>query len=104
MKIFGWILRGLVAVDFALFVLTFFPAFSGIGGGPGLADRLFGDYRFGGWRADVVWMCASSVFIFFTGLVWVGKNRSARITFVAWCLWIGCFPLFLFYIVIHMFG
>ncbi len=49
-RIFGWILRGSLAVDFALCVLTFIPAFSGIGREPGLADRLLGNYRFGGWR------------------------------------------------------
>ena len=48
MRIVGWTLRGLLAMDFALFVLTFIPAFSGIGPEPGLADRLLGNYRFGG--------------------------------------------------------
>jgi hypothetical protein len=104
MRIFGWILRGLLAVDFAIFVLTFISAFSGIGQEPGLADRLLGNYRFGGWRADVVWMCASSVFIFATGLPWVIENRTAKITRIAWCLWLACFFFYLFYIVLHMFG
>jgi hypothetical protein len=104
MRIFGWILRGLLAVDFALFVLTFIPAFSGIGQEPGLADRLLGNYRFGGWRVDVAWMCASTVFIIALGLPWTRENRSAKITRIACFVWIACFPIYLFYIVIHMFG
>jgi hypothetical protein len=104
MKIFGWILRGLLAVDFALFVLSFIPAFSGIGPEPGITDRLLGNYRFGGWRADVVWMCASSVFIIVIGLRWIRENRSANITRIAWLLWLACFPIYLIYTVIHMFG
>lgn len=104
MKISGWILRGLLAVDFVLFVLTFIPAFSGIGPEAGLADRLLGNYRFGGWRADIVWMCASSVLIIATGLPRIRENRSAKVTRIAWCLWLTCFPFYLFYIVLHMFG
>jgi hypothetical protein len=103
-RIFGWILRGLLAVNFALFVLTFVPAFSRIGPEPGLADRLLGNYRFGGWRADVVWMCASSLLIIAAGLPWIMGNRSAKITRVAWFLWLACYPFYLFYTVIHMFG
>jgi len=104
MRNFGWILRGLLAVDFALFVLTFIPAFSGIGQEPGLADRLLGNYRLGGWRADVVWMCASSVLIIAIGLPWIRENRYAIITRIAWFLWLACFSFYLIYIVIHMFG
>jgi len=104
MKIFGWILRGFLAVDFVLFVLSFIPAFSGIGPAPGIADRLLGNYRFGGWRADVVWMCASSVFIIAIGLRWIRENRSANVTRIAWFLWLACFPIYLIYTVIHMFG
>ncbi len=104
MRIFGWILRGLLAVDYVLFVLTFIPAFSGIGPEPGLADRLLGNYRFGGWRADVVWMCASSAFIIGTGFPWIKHNRSAKTTRISWFLWLACFPFYLFYIILHMFG
>ena len=76
----------MLSVDFVLFVLTFIPAFSGIGSEPGLADRILGNYRFGGWRADVAWMCASSVFIVAVGLPWIRENRSAKITRIAWYL------------------
>jgi hypothetical protein len=104
MKFFGWILRGFLAVDFAFFVLSFVPAFSGIGPKPGIADRLLGNYRLGGWRADVVWMCASSVFIIAVGLPWIRENQSANITRIAWFLWLACLPIYLIYTVIHMFG
>ena len=104
MRFSGWILRGLLAVNFALFILTFIPAFSGIGQNPGLADRLFGNYRFGGWRGDVVWMCSSSVLIVAAGVPLMRAGRPAKITKFAWCLWFACFPIYLVYIFLHMFG
>ena len=104
MRTIGWILRSLLALNFALFVLTFIPAFSGIGPKPGLADRLWGNYTFGGWRADVVWASASTLFLFPAGLMWIRENRSARITISAYCLWLACFLIYLCYIVAHMFG
>jgi hypothetical protein len=104
MRIYGWILRSVLAVNFLLFVLTFIAAFSGIGREPGLADYLWGNYRFDGWRADVAWIFVSSVFIFTTGRSWIRKNRSEEITQTAWSIWKVCFPIYLFYIFIHMFG
>jgi hypothetical protein len=104
MRAIGWILRGLLALNFALFLLTFIPAFSGIGPRPGLADRLWGDHTFGGWRADVAWKCASTILIFAAGVRWIKENRSAMLTIIAYRLWLACFLIYLGYIVIHMFG
>jgi len=104
MRALGFILRGLLGLNFALFLLTFIPAFSGIGPKTGLADRLWGDYRFAGWRADIVWVCTSTVFIFAAGLIWIKENRSAKLTIITYRLWLICFPIYLGYIVIHMFG
>jgi len=100
------ILRGVLVVNFALFVLTFIQSFSGIGPGsePGLADRWWGKVRFDGWRADVVWVCAS------TPVVFVGGLRSAqtpgpRATTTILCrVWLVCFGFYLNYILVHMFG
>jgi len=103
MRIFGWILRVFLAVDFALLFLTFIPAFSGLGAAPGLADRLWGKYRLGGWRADIVWVCASSVYVVAVGLPWIKENREAKMTRIVWFLWLACFPIYLIYIVLHMF-
>jgi hypothetical protein len=104
MRAIGWILRALLALNFALFLLTFVPAFSGIGPEAGLADRLWGNYRFGGWRADVVWMCGSTMFLLAAGLVWISRNRSAKITIIAYSLWMACFLFYLGYVFLHMFG
>jgi hypothetical protein len=99
-------LRGMLAVNFALFVLTFIPAFSGIGPGsePGLADRLWGRVRLDGWRVDVVWVCLS------TAAVCVGGLRSAqtpgpRATTTILCrVWLVCFGFYFNYIFVHMLG
>ncbi len=99
-----WILRGVLTVDLALFVLTFVPAFSGIGPAPGLADRLWGSVRFGGWRADVVWMCGSTVLIVAGGLRGIGEHGPRRTTSVLCWSWLPCFVVYLGYIVVHMFG
>ncbi|HKW12230.1 MAG TPA: hypothetical protein VJO33_17720 [Gemmatimonadaceae bacterium] len=109
-----WILRGVLAVNFALLVLSFVPAFSGIGQPePGVADRLWGNYRFDGWRADVVWMCVSTVIcllrvylvIVVRGPTWTRERGSRRITSILCWVWLACFFfLYLPYTLMHMFG
>jgi len=49
-----WFLRSVILANLVLPGLSFIPAFSGVGDTPGLADRLWGEIRFGGWRADFV--------------------------------------------------
>ena len=106
------IVRVLLAINFVLFVLTFIPAFSGIGQPePGLADRLWGDYRFAGWRADIVWVCATSVFIGLSttafvvdGGVWSVKDRRYHNTAIVCLVWLACFLVYLGYCLLHMFG
>lgn len=97
-------LRSLLAVDLVLLVLTFIPAFSGIGQQPGLADRLWGGVRLGGWRADVVWMCGSSLLIVASGLPRRTIPGLRRTTVVLCRLWLPCFAIYLGYTLTHMFG
>jgi hypothetical protein len=99
-----WTLRGILAVNFVLLVLTFVPAFSGIGPEPGLADRLWGNVRLGGWRADVAWMFVSSLFVFARGLRWPREPGARRATAILCWGWLPCFVVYLRYTVIHMFG
>ena len=99
-----WALRGVLAVNVALLALSFVPAFSGIGPEPGLADRLWGNLRFGGWRADVVWMCGSTLLIFAGGLRWTRERGARRTTSVLCWLWLPCFVGYLGYALLHMFG
>ena len=104
MGLVDWLLRALLVVNFTLFVLTFIPAFSGIGPKSGVADRWWGEYRFGGWRADVVWMLLSSVVIFVGALPWTAEPGARRTTSILCRYWLGCFAVYLGYVVIHMFG
>ena len=58
-KIFGWILRGFLAVDFALFVLSFIPSFSGIGPEPELLTS-FGELLVWAAGGPTLYGCARS--------------------------------------------
>jgi hypothetical protein len=105
MRALDWIIRGLLAADGLLFILTFIPAFSGIGnGGPGLADRIWGHDPSGGWRGEVVWMCLSTVVILVGGLRPTAEPGAERTTSNLCWAWLACFVVYLGYVVMHMFG
>lgn len=105
MRVLRWLQCLVIAIDFVLFVLTFFPAFSGIGPQPGLADRLWGSNRFGGWRADVVWVFASSMVLFFVTMTSAGSRTASRSpVFKLSVLWLICFVVYAGYVVMHMMG
>ena len=109
MKAVPWLIGVIIAVNFILFVLTFIPAFSGIGAGPGLADRLWGDYRFGGWRADIVWVVTSTAGILILALAYSqstsAKGAGARKLVLATCaVWLVCFLAYARYVLMHMMG
>ncbi len=57
---FHLLLRSLVLFNLAFIALSCVPWFSGTAKTPGFADRLFGNLRFGGFRADVVWLTLST--------------------------------------------
>ena len=104
MRDVDWLIRGLLAINVALFILTFIPAFSGVGQGPGVADRLWGSVRFGGWRADVVWMLVSSIVILFGGLRRTAERGAEKTTSNLCWAWLACLFFYLCYAVMHMFG
>ena len=99
-----WVLRAVLALDFLLLVLAFVPAFSGIGPEPGLAERLWGNVRLGGWRADVVWMVGSSVFILAGALRGTTERGARRTTSLLCWAWLPLFVIYVGYTLIHMFG
>ncbi|HKW11397.1 MAG TPA: hypothetical protein VJO33_13525 [Gemmatimonadaceae bacterium] len=111
LKALDRILRGLLAINFALFVLAFIPAYSGIGQRePGLSDRLFKAHVLYGWSGDVVWMCAStlligvaSIPIIVVGGVTETKEPPFHRTAILCLMWLACFLVYLVYTVIHMF-
>ena len=94
----------MLAVNFVLFILSFIPAISGIGPKPGLFDRLWGNYRLAGWRADVVWMCVSTMFIVGGGIRWIARRGSVNPTAILCFVWLVCFYFYASYVVHHMFG
>jgi len=104
MKKVVWTLRILLLINLVLFVLAFVPAFSGLGAAPGLADHYLGNIRYGGWRADILWVFASTVGIVMIGNPWGRRNQPDKLTRTMWYLWLGCFPVYLFYVFMHMFG
>jgi hypothetical protein len=57
------VLRVVIALNFIRFALSFLPWFEGTAAQPGLADEVFGRYRVGGFRADFVWLVASTAVI-----------------------------------------
>jgi len=63
--------------------LIWFPWFGGTEQHAGMADKLFGQMRFSGFRADVVWLCLSTGVLFFAGWFFIlqaRKSRDARIS------------------------
>src|SRR4051812_41120029 len=100
-----WFFRGLVVVNLTLLVLIFVPTFSGIGSNaPGLADRVGGKIRLAGWRADVVWVCVSTMCILLAAVGPASERGISRLTSVLCRLWIGCFVVYGSYVLLHMFG
>lgn len=103
-RLIDWSLRGIVVVNAALLALLFVPAFSGVGAAPGMADRLWGDVRLGGWRADVVWVAASSVFVAIAAFTLPDTDAISRTTRRFCRAWLVGVLVYLGYAVVHMFG
>jgi len=105
MRAADWFVRGLLAFDAVLLVLTVVPPFSGIWSEPGLASSLLGDDRFraAGFRADVVWMFWSTVVICVAGLRPTVESGAERTTSNLCWKWLLCFFFYLCYVVLHMF-
>ena len=109
MKTLERVLCAVIAVNFVLFVLTFYPAFSGIGPQPGLADRLWGNYRVAGWRADIVWVITSSVVILSVAAIYaaspIAKERRAyKLVITSSIVWLACFVVYVRFVLTHMMG
>lgn len=93
----------MLALDVAVLILTVIPVFSGKDPMPGLVDQLWGKERFGGFRADVVWMCVSTIVILVGGLRPTIEPGAERTTSNLCWAWLACFIFYLCYIVTHMF-
>ncbi len=109
MKVLGRVLCAVIAVNFVLFVLTFVPAFSGIGSQIGIADRLWDNYRVDGWRADIVWVVTSSVVLLLLAVAYAASPSARRsgaykLVITSCIVWLGCFVVYVRYVFIHMMG
>jgi hypothetical protein len=94
----GLMIRGVVLFNAALIAVSWTRWFSGDAKHVGWADRLFGQIRFGGFRADFLWIVLSTAalgiaFLYFASQSF--RSREARVNamfclcgIVAFCLFI----------------
>jgi hypothetical protein len=74
--------RVIVAANLVLVALSWWPWFEGTAAKPGVVDHLLGALRLGGFRADFVWLVASTLLIFFALFPFAfeaRRSRSARV-------------------------
>lgn len=91
------VLRVVIALNFVLIILSFFPWFEGTEQKPGVADEIFGRYRLGGFRADFVWLTVSTVVIFFClrSILRISKtNTRMKLDLCLHIAWIVAFMVF----------
>jgi hypothetical protein len=92
-----YLLRGVIAINFVRFALSLWPRFEGTEKNMGFADQLFGSYRLGGFRADFVWLTASTIVIFFLlpfFVVRARKSTSARFDLILSVAWVASFAIY----------
>ena len=59
-----WVFRTAIALNLVRFALSFVPKFEGTAKSAGIADKLFGAYTVGTFRADFAWLIGSTMVIF----------------------------------------
>lgn len=93
------ILRVVIGLNFLRFLLAFIPGFEeGIGGGLGLADRIFNPHHSDGFRSDFVWLFFSTVAVFFAMFAYLPRlknDRSARLNVFLCAAWLAAFLLYI---------
>jgi len=87
--------RVLFVANMVLFALLFLPS---------VADRLFGNFRFAGWRADVVLVSVSGLIGSTGTLRWTREPGPRRTTSRLCLAWMPCYVFYVGYAFIHMFG
>jgi hypothetical protein len=68
----------IAVANLALIWLSWFPWFGGSEQHVGIADKLFGQMRLSGFRADIVWLCLSTGVLFFAGCFFILQARRSR--------------------------
>jgi hypothetical protein len=93
------ILRSVIGLNFLRFLLAFVPGFEeGVGGGPGLADRIFNPFHSNGFRSDFIWLVFSTLGIFVATFVYSSKlknDKSARLNVILCVAWIATFFIYM---------
>lgn len=105
MKALDWFVRGVLAINFALCILSFVPSYSGIGQrDPGFSARLPGANFLYGWSADFLWICVSTPFIVVASVPFILRGGVTEIrerryhrTAILCLVWIPCFLIYFFY-------
>jgi hypothetical protein len=70
--------RCIVGFNLVLIALSWSAWFEGTATRVGVVDHLFGSFRLGGFRADVVWLVLSTVAIAVAGLLSLLKVRNSQ--------------------------
>ena len=90
-------LRAAIAINFIRFALSFSPRFEGTAASGGLADRIFGGYRLGGFRADGIWLVVSTCVIFLATFYFFLSSKSdpkAKTDTYLCIAWVVAFVIF----------
>lgn len=93
-----FLFRGIVAINFTRFALLFSPRFEGSESHAGEADRLFGAYRIGGFRADFAWLVATTLLIVLSLFYFrsnIRKERSTRFDTFLGGAWVAAFVIYI---------
>jgi hypothetical protein len=98
MRIYAWFLRLIIAVNFGLFALSFWPRFEGGANRIGLADQIFGEYRLSGFRVDFAWLALSTFAVFAGALFLLSEFRRDRRACIDLFLSVGWLIAFVIYI------
>jgi hypothetical protein len=84
-------------LNFARFALSFVPKFEGTAARAGIADKLFGEYTVGGFRADFAWLFGSTI-VLFAATFYFAKNSEndpqSRLDVLLGRTWIVAFVIY----------
>lgn len=93
-----WLLRAAIALNFVRFALSFVPKFEGTAASAGIADKLFGAYTVGFFRADFAWLIGSTIVIFAATFYFAKDSRNdphARLDVLLGWTWIVAFVIYI---------
>ena len=97
------ILRTVIGLDFAYYVLSFFPWIIN----SGFANRLFNPHHTYGFRSDFLWIVFSTIAIFFAMFGFIPnfkESRRARMNVYLCLASIAAFPIYIFWLLLSWKG